>query len=73
MPVRREPAGDTSEQVWRQMHKSMMKKMRRMPMFPLMPLVPVTAMITVVSLSVLNYRGVRRLEHKLEHMGPAES
>jgi len=55
------------------MEKSMMKKMNQMPMFPLMPIVPLLVMMTVVSLSILNYRGVKRLEEKLNQIYPSGS
>jgi len=53
------------------MEKSMMKKMRDMPMFPIMPIVPLMVMVTVVSLSILNYRAVKRIEAKLNNICPA--
>ncbi len=52
------------------MDKSMMKKMREMPMFPLMPILPLLVMATVVSFSILNYRGVKRLEEKFNQVYP---
>ena len=51
----------------------MMKKMREMPMFPFMPIVPLMVMGTVVSLSVLNYRAVKRIEEKLNQIYPSRS
>ena len=53
------------------MEKSMIKKMREMPMFPIMPIVPLMVMVTVVSLSILNYRAVKRVEEKLNNICPA--
>jgi len=50
------------------MEKSMMNKMREMPMFPFMPIVPLMVMGTVVSLSILNYRAVKRIEGKLNQV-----
>jgi hypothetical protein len=55
------------------MQKSMMKKMREMPMFPFMPIVPLMVMGTVVSLSVLNYLAVKRVEKKLNQRYPSRS
>jgi hypothetical protein len=55
------------------MKKSMMKTMREMPMFPFMPIVPLMVMGTVVSLSVLNYRAVKRIEEKLNQIYPSRS
>ena len=55
------------------MEKSMMNKMREMPLFPFMPIVPLIVMGTVVSLSILNYRAVKRIEEKLNHFDPSRS
>jgi len=55
------------------MKKSMMKKMREMPMFPLMPILPLAVMVTLVSFSILNYCGVKRLEEKLNKIYPSRS
>jgi hypothetical protein len=44
-----------------------------MPMFPFMPIVPLMVMGTVVSLSVLNYRAVKRIEEKLNQIYPSRS
>ena len=53
------------------MEKSMMKKMRNMPMFPFIPIFPFMVMLTVVSLSILNYRGIKRIEEKLKEICPS--
>ena len=53
------------------MEKSMMKKMHDMPMFPFMPIVPLIVMTTVVSLSILNYCGIKRIEEKLKEICPS--
>ncbi len=55
------------------MEKSMMKKMRDMPMFPIMPIVPLMVMVNVVSLSILNYSAVKRIEAKLSQIYPSQS
>ena len=55
------------------MKMSMMKKMTQMPMFPLMPILPLGVMITVVSLCILNYRSVRRLEERFNQVYPSQS
>jgi hypothetical protein len=55
------------------MEKSMMKKMREMPMFPLMPILPLAVMVTLISYSILNYRGIKRLEEKLNQIYPSRS
>jgi hypothetical protein len=56
------------------MEKSMMlKKMREMPLFPLIPLAPFAVMVTVVSLTILNYCAVRRIEEKLNQVYPPGS
>ncbi len=55
------------------MEKSMMNKMRELPLFPFMPIVPLIVMGTVVSLSILNYRAVKRIEEKLKHLDPSRS
>ena len=55
------------------MKKSMIKKMRDMPMFPIMPIVPLMVIGTVVSLSILNYRAVKRIEAKLSQIYPSQS
>ena len=55
------------------MEKSMMNKMREMPLFPFMPIVPLIVMGTVVSLSILNYRAVKRIEKTLNHLDHSRS
>jgi len=55
------------------MEKSMLKKMREMPLFPFMPIVPLMVMGTVVSLSILSYRAVKRIEGKLNQIYPPRS
>ena len=55
------------------MKMPMMKKMREMPLFPIMPILPLAVMITLVSFSILNYCGVKRLEEKLNQMSPSPS
>jgi hypothetical protein len=42
-------------------------------MFPFMPIVPLMVMMTVVSLSILNYCGVKRIEEKLDQIYPPRS
>jgi len=55
------------------MKNLMMEKMREMPMFPLMPILPLAVMVTLVSFSILNYCGVKRLEKKLNQICPSWS
>jgi hypothetical protein len=55
------------------MKMKMMKKMREMPMFPFIPIFPFMVMLTLVSFSILNYRGVKRLEEKLNRIYPSKS
>ncbi|MDH5739104.1 MAG: hypothetical protein OEY77_02130 [Nitrospira sp.] len=59
--------------VVQEMPMSMMKSMRDMPMFPLMPIGPLVVMITVVSLSILNYRSLKKVEAKLDEINSSRS
>jgi hypothetical protein len=55
------------------MKMKMMKQIRNMPMFPFVPIFPFVVMVTLVSFSILNYLGIKRLEKKLNRIYSSRS